>query len=267
MRKSIWIVLILLLFDCKKDDFQPSSEETCRLGRFVYGQQSGADVSYQINYLDNSQTWVDLVTDQLQVGDQWATSNIYKHIYRNDSVYIKDFRAFKEGTTYLAAIYPEENSQIQSVITTFPDAGGTYRYSFDYSKSDQVTVRLERMEGNVATFDSQGVYHLDENNNVIKLEITRNPALHGSDPDPYTSRTITMTYDIVINPLKGLILPHFLKPVLPDATYFSMENRLDATYDGATKTYVFEYGTDPMPTKETLPDGTVYKFEYPNCTN
>jgi len=263
MKKIIWIVVIFFLFDCSKDEFQPSTEEKCRVGRYVYGQNSGVDVSYQITYLENSLTRVELVTDQVKVGDSWATNFIYKHFYQNDSLYIKDFRQFKEGATYITA---QLNENIQSVVTNFPDNGGTYRYSFDYSKDSQITVTLEKMNGEVATFDSRGVYHID-NDDVVKLDITRNPDIHGSDPDNYTTRTKTFTFDIVLNPIIELVLPHFLKPELPDITYFSMHNRLTEKYDDQNLTYQVQYGTDPMPNQITRPNGVVEKFEYPNCTN
>jgi hypothetical protein len=264
MKKSIWILVTLLAFNCATDDFKPSDEPKCMVGRYVYNQDNGADLGYEITYVENSLTLVDLINDQVQVGANWATSMTYKHIYRNDSLYIKDFRQFREGATYLTA---QLNTNIQSVITSFPDNNGMYRFSFDYSKDDQITVTLDKMNGNVATFDSRGVYYLDDLGNVTKLVITRNPDIHANDPDPFTTREITYTYDIVLNPLKDLVLPHFLKAELPDITYFSMNNRLTEKYDGNTYTYKFEYGTDPMPTRQTKPDGVVEKYEYPNCTN
>jgi hypothetical protein len=264
MKKYIWIVVTLLAFDCATDDFHPDDEEKCRVGEYVYKQVQGVDSRYDISYLENSLTWVEIINDQTQAGSEWSTNMTYKHFYRNDSLIIKDFRQFREGATYLTA---QLKTELQSVITSFPDNNGKYRFSFDYSQDDQVTVTLEKLVGNVATFDSRGVYSLDDLGDVTKLVITRNPDLHGNDPDPFTTREITYTYDIVLNPLKDLVLPHFLKAELPDITYFSMNNRLTETHDGNTYTYKFEYGTDPMPTKQTKPDGTVEKYEYPNCTN
>ena len=264
MKKTIWIVVTLFLFDCTKENFEPDSEERCRLGEYVYKQEGGADRRYEITYVENSLTWVNLINDQTQMGDAWATNMVYKHIYRNDSLIIKDFRQFKEGATYFAAQY---STQLQSVVTTFPENGGTYKYSFDYSQTDRITVTLEKLTGNVATFDSRGIYHLDANDDVERLEITRNPDVHGNDPDNYTTRDITYTYDIIQNPLKDLVLAHFMKPELPGITYFSMNNRLTEKYDNVTRTYQFEYGTDPMPTQVTTPGGFTEKYEYPNCTN
>jgi hypothetical protein len=97
--------------------------------------------------------------------------------------------------------------------------------------------------------------------------ITRNPDFHGDEPDNYITRTKTYTYDVVRNPLKGVILPHFIKPVLPDVTFFAARNRITEKYNDVVRSYTFEYGTDPMPVKLTKPEGVVEKFEYINCTN
>lgn len=264
MRRAIWILITLTLFDCTKEEFNPGTEETCRIGRYVYGKSSGSDVSYEVTYVENSLNQVDIIFDQILFGETWATNSTYKHIYRNDSLLIKDFAQFREGATYLRAEFDE---RIQQIITTFPGSGGTYRYTFDYSKSDETTVTLEKIDGATATFDSRGVYSMDALDNVTKLVITRNPDLHGSDPDNFTNRTITYTYDIVRNPLKDLVLVHFMKPELPATTYFSVGNKLTEKYDDVTRTYAFEYGTDPMPNKMTTPEGVVEKYEYFNCTN
>jgi len=264
MKKSIWIVVTLLAFNCATEDYKPGDEEKCRVGNYVYGQKNGVDVRYEITYVENSQTWADVIKDEIQVGSDWATNVTYKHIYRNDSIYIKDFKQFKEGETFLAA---QLGTNLQAVVTDFPDNNGKYRFTFDYSQTDQITVTLEKIVGNVATFDSRGVYYLDDLNDVTKLVITQNPDVHGNDPDPFTTREITYTYDIVLNPLKDLVLPHFMKAKLPDITYFSMNNRLTEKYGSTTNTYKFDYGTDPMPTKQTKPDGVIEKYEYPNCTN
>jgi len=265
MKKIIWIVSLFLLFDCTKEDYQPSTEEGCRIGRYIYGQDSGRDKSYLINYVENTLTQVEIVNDQIQSGDTWVTNVTYKHFYRNDSLYVKDFTTFQDGATYITA--QTNDTGIQSVITTFPANGGTFRYIFDYSKDGQITVSLDRIQGNVATFDSRGVYYLNADQNVSKLEITRNPEIHGSDADNFTARTKTYTYDIIINPLKGFVLSAFLKPELPDVNYFSFTNKLTEAYDGKTLNYKMEYGTDPMPTSAILPSGVVEKYEYFNCTN
>lgn len=255
------------MFDCATEDFEPPTEEQCRVGRYVYGKQAASDLSYEITYIDRPSRKIDIINDQILQSGTWATNNVYKHIYRNDSLYIKDFNQFKEGVTYITALYGSSGTVTSSVITSFAANGGTYRYTFDYSKDNQVTVSLEKMNGNVATFDSRGVYYLNELADVTKLEITRNPDLHGGDADNYTTRTITYTYDIVQNPLRALILVHFKKAELPDVTFFSPNNRLTEKYDNVNNTYGVEYGTDPMPTKITRPNGVVETFDYPNCTN
>jgi hypothetical protein len=270
MRKSVWILLTFLMFDCATSEYVPPTEPSCLLGRWVYKQDSGNDVSFEIEYVANTVSRIDLIMDETLFGDQWATNKVYKHIYKNDSLYIKDFTAFKEGATYITAQLSnvENDERIQSVVTTFPDNGTkVYRYTFDYSKDSQITVTLEQVNGSVALFDSRGVYHFNADDNIDTLRITRNPDIHGGDVDNYTSRMKVFTYDIVRNPLIGIVMANFTKPQLPDVTYFNAGNRLTEHYDDVTRTYTFEYGTDPMPNKMTTPEGVVEKYDYPNCTN
>lgn len=267
MKRTVWFIILLFLSECTKDDFKPSSEERCRIGRYVYDQESGHDKALVINYVENTLAQVDVVIDQLQTDADWSTVSIYKHLYDEDSLYIKDFTGFREGDTYVRAQYDSDLEQPAQMLTSFPGNGGTYRYTFYYGKEKQITVTLDKIDGSDATFDSRGVYYLDDNYNVSKLEITRNPALHSDDTDQFTTRTKTFTYDIVINPLRDLVVPHFSRPGLPDVTFFSMNNRLTEAFDGATMSYTYQYGTDPMPVKMTRPGGIVEKYEYNNCTN
>lgn len=268
MRSALSLILMLstmLLLDCATEDYVPTSEEKCRVGRFVYKQQSGADVSYNITYIEGSLTRPDVITEEILNGGTWVANAAFKHIYKNqDSLYIKNFNQFKEGATYLAA---QLETKIQSVVTTFPGNNGTYRYTFDYAQTDQITITLEEINGNTATFDSRGIYHIDSRGDVVRLQITRDAGRHANDPDPFTTRDITYTYDLVLNPVQYLVLPHFLVAELPGPTYFSMHNRVTETSDGTTRNYNIVYGTDPMPKNITTPAGVVQKFEYPNCTN
>lgn len=264
MRKLIWVVIAITMFDCGGDEFKPSDEERCRVGRYVYGKDSGSDVSYNITYVENFINRVDVAIDQVFMGDTWVTNDTYKHIYRNDSLYIKDFKTFTEGEIFLTALLSQK---IQEVVTTIPDNGGTYRFRFDYSTTQQIAVTLDKLEGSTAVFDSRAVYFMDEGGDVSRMEIFRNEAIHGQDPDNYTHRDKAFKYDIAQNPLKDLVIAHFFKAELPDVTFFSFHNRLEETYDGATRKFEYVYGTDPMPKEITTPDGVKLRFEYPNCTN
>jgi hypothetical protein len=255
--------------DCSKEEFKPSDEAKCQVGLYVYGEDSGSELAYEITYLDTSLTFPSVIVDQKLVSGTWLPNATFKHIYRNDSIYIKDFKQFQEGATFLAGQLDSKTlvSKLQNVVTTYPANGGTYRYTFDYAQSDKITVTLEEVIGNTAFFDSRGVYTFDSRGDVVKLEITRDADRYASDPDPFTSRTITYTYDIVLNPLQYQVLVHYLHKGLPDVTYFSMHNRVNETYDGSTKDYQITYGTDPMPKQIVRPNGVVEKYEYPNCTN
>lgn len=265
--RSLLIVAVLsfVLFECNKDgDYQPSSEAKCLVGRYVYDQASGSDLSYLITYVDSSLTRPSLINDQEFSGDTWLTNESYKHIYTKDSLYIKDFRHFQEGDTYLTALL---NDKIQTVVTTFPNSEGVFRYSFDYSKNQQVTVTLERLEGNNAIFYQRGIYYQDSREDVVKWDITKSEEIYGNDPNEFTHRVYEYTYDIVLNPIQKLVIPHFREVALPDVTYFNMHNRLTRKHDDVSETYTIEYGTDPMPKTITKPNGVVEKFDYPNCTN
>ena len=251
----------LLLSDCSKDEFKPSSEEKCRVGRYVYAQASGKDLSYDITYVEGSLTRPSVITEEMLSGDTWFVNSTYKHIYENDSLYIKDFKLFTEGDTYLSALY---DTKIQSVTTSFPNNAAIYRYTFDYAQTDKLTITLDEMNGNTAICDSRGTYNFDERGDVVRLEVLRNADRYPGEP---TTLDITYTYDIVLNPIKELVLPHFINAALPEATYFSMHNRVTETSDGATKNYNITYGTDPMPNQILRANGVTEKFDYPNCTN
>lgn len=263
MRRLGWLLMLPLLVDCTSNEFQPSTEEKCRLGLFVYGQSAGRDVRFNMSY--DISFKVDVLNDEINQSGTWAVQKIYKHIYRNDSLYIRDFTGFKEGQTYITA---QLGQKIQQVRRFFPDLGKTYRYTFDYSKSSQVTITLELMVSeNVAQFDSRGVYYFDTNADVIRLEIFKNADIYGGVPGEFTYRDIAYTYDYILNPFQNLVFVNFLKPALPDVQFLSMHNRLTAKYGDVTQTYQFTYGTDPMPNKIVNPDNSVWQLEYPNCTN
>jgi hypothetical protein len=268
MKKFSWVVVVVaLVTGCKEDKFQPSSEERCKIGRYIYGKQGGKDVSYEIRYKLNSFTQLDLITDQVLTGDTWAAQKTYKHIYRNDSLIIKDFFQFREGATlYTALITKKVTELITTEVKNFTN-GAVYRYRFDNSKEKQLTVTLEKLDGDIATYDSRAVYYFDENGDVSRQEIFRSQAIHGGEPGFVAYQDKSFTYDFITNPLKNLVIPHFKELVLPDVTFFSAHNRLTEKTADNTLTYTFVYGTDPMPSSVTTPDGTVQKFEYPNCTN
>jgi hypothetical protein len=259
------------MFDCATSEFTPPTEDPCRIGTWVYKQDAGKDVAFNITYVKDFISRIELITDQTKVGDQWTTNVVYKYIYTtSDSLYVKDFTGFKDGVTYLTAQVNGEDyyEQVQNIVTNFPANNGSYRFTFDYSKANQITVTMEKMNGSTATFDSRGVYWFDVNgDNVDSLLITRNPDIHGGDADNFTSRKKRFTYDIVRNPIKGIVMANFTKAELPDVTFFNVGNRLTEKYDNVTRTWTLTYGTDPMPTQMTTPDGVVEKYEYPNCTN
>jgi hypothetical protein len=262
MKNLSWIVVcVILISGCGGDEFQPSSEEQCKVGRFVYKQEAGRDVSYHITYTEEKA--INLITDEVFQNDMWQTNATYRHIFRNDSLIVRDFTAFKEGATLLTALTGTNISEVKRYLP----GGAVYRWRFDYSKSGQVTVSLEKMNGDAATEESRGIYYLDLNSDVTRLELFGKAANPGGDPVPPDKLEKEFTYDIVINPLKSLALVHFLKPELPDVTFFSMHNRVTEKQAGVTKQYKITYGTDPMPSEVIMPDGVVQKFEYPNCTN
>src|SRR5438045_2777310 len=110
MRKLICIALLFSMFDCATSEYQPNTEDPCRIGTWVYKQDGGNDVAFNISYVDNYIQRIGLITDQTKFGDQWATNRIYKYIYTStDSLYVKDFSAFKEGATYLTALVNGED--------------------------------------------------------------------------------------------------------------------------------------------------------------
>ncbi len=263
MKKLVWMVLMIFLIECSRDEFQPSSEDRCRVGRFVYGQANGNDESYNINYVENYFIRVSVASKEILVNGAWTVDNVYKHEYVNDSLYIKEFKTFTEGKTLLTALLSQK---IQEVVTTIPENGGTFRFRFDYSTTQQIAVTLERIVGNTAIYDSRAIYYINNTADVERMEIFRNKDIYNG-PNDFTYRDKKFTYDNIQNPLKDLVIANFFKAELPDVTYFSFHNRLDETVDGVTKKFNFEYGTDPMPNKVTTPDGVVLKFEYPNCTN
>jgi hypothetical protein len=154
MRSIICVALVLLVIGCKNDEFVPNPEGLCQVSKYVYKQESGADVRYQIDYTENSLSQVSLVTNQKLTSGNWVSDMFYKHTYKNDSLQIVDFRQFKEGETWLKAQIGEK---ISVIITTFPENEGTFRYTFDHSKSDEITVTLDRLNGSMATFDQRGV--------------------------------------------------------------------------------------------------------------
>src|SRR5689334_4462069 len=105
MKKISWVaIVIVFIVGCKEEKFKPSSEERCKIGRYIYGKQAGKDLGFEIRYKLESFTLIDVISDQVLTGDTWASSKTYKHIYRNDSVIIKDFFQFREGATLFAGL-------------------------------------------------------------------------------------------------------------------------------------------------------------------
>jgi len=268
MKKIGWdVIVIVFIVGCKEDKFQPSSEERCKVGRYIYGKQADKDASFEIRYKLESFTLIDLISDQVLTGDTWASTKTYKHIYRNDSLIVKDFFQFREGATLFAAGTTQKGTDVvPTEVKRFMD-GTVYRFRFDRSKDLQVTVTLEKLDGEVATYDSRAVYYLNELGDVTRQEIFKSEAVHGNEPGFVAYVDKSFTYDIIINPLANLMVPHLSKLELPDVTFFSAHNRLTEKTGTTTSTYQYVYGTDPMPASVTTPDGTVQKFEYPNCTN
>ncbi|HZY82170.1 MAG TPA: hypothetical protein VFE50_21745 [Cyclobacteriaceae bacterium] len=264
MKKLVWfVVFAIFTVECATEDFKPGSEEQCKVGRYVFAQENGTDRGYEISYVQNTFTRVEVAVDQIFKNGQWLVNDTYRHIYSNDSIYIKEFNGFREGATLLSGLYKDK---IQEVTTNIADNGGVYRFRFDYSTTQRIAVTLEKVVGNSSEFDSRAVYYINNKADVERVEIFKNPDKYNG-PNDFTYRDIKFTYDEIQNPIRDLVISHFFKAELPDVTYFSMHNRLEETYDGTTRKYTYEYGTDPMPKKVTTPDGVTLKFEYPNCTN
>jgi len=233
-------------------DFTTSDKGPCLISQ--YTRQYATERSFQITYEANKRI------------DIFGTDPQYKYRYSGDSIYINNYLS---GTIYnLSFTSNSSNGKVQSIKKYFSDTGGIYRYSFDHSIANQITITLDYLNSTYPintppTKIVKGEYKTNDSGNVTQLNVY----LPNTNGDWVINKTSTYTYDKSENPVRGFILPFFDYQSIPIVDYLSSGNVLTETTGTTTTNYSYQYAANGLPVSSTKVGSPqpLTKFSYINC--
>lgn len=234
-------------------DFTTSNKGPCLINQYTL-RQFDINSSFRITYDANKRI------------DIFGTDPQYKYRYSGDSVYINNY--FQGKIYNLSFTSTSSDGKVQSIKKYFSNTGGIYRYSFDYSITNQINVTLDYLNSNYPintppTKIVKGEYKTDNSGNVILLNVY----IPNTNGDWVIDKTSTYTYDKSENPVRGFILPFFDYQWIPKVYYFSFSNVLTETTGNTTTNYSYQYAANglPLSSKTVSSSQPVMEFSHINC--
>jgi len=235
-------------------DFTTSNKSPCLISMYTL-RQSNINQTFQIVYDANKRI------------DIFGIDPQYKYKYSGDSIYINNYLG---GTLYdLSFTSQSSNGIVQSIKKYFSSTGGIYRYSFDYSVANQISITLDYSsiyavdKNTPPTKVVRGEYKTDNSGNVTQLNVY----LPNTNGDWVIDKTSTYKYDKSENPVRGLIIPFFDYQWIPEVYYLSSSNMLAKTTGTTTINYSYQYAPNGLPISSTIVNSSqpAMKFTYISC--